>query len=360
MRQTMSGRMHQHGSDHRKYRQLDVEISTHRNQETCMMLSLFKFKGGVKPSSLKHRSADKPIRKALLPNRLIVPLRLNSQATAIPSVAINDHVLKGQRIGIAEGAMATGIHAPTSGRITAIENAAYPHPSGLSALSIIIEPDGKDCWCELNPIDAYATDPNTLRNYLREAGIVGLGGAGFPTHIKLSPGNARIETLIINGAECEPMITCDDRLMRERAAEIIAGARIMQHAVNASRVFIGIEDNKPEAIAAMQAAVATNQNMTVIAVPTRYPAGGEKQLIRVLTGIEIPFGKLGFEFGVQCFNVGTAYAVYRAVTFGEPLVSRLVIVTGNVENAATGKSRWVCQSATSLHSESQWAIPIVS
>ena len=298
-----------------------------------MMLSLFKFKGGIKPPSLKHESADKAIRKAPLPRRLVVPLRLNSQATGLPSVVVDEHVLKGQPIGHAEGGMATGIHAPTSGRIIAIENMAYPHPSGLSVPSIIIEADGEDRWHELIPFDAETADPKTLRSYLQKSGIIGLGGAGFPTHIKLSSGNARIDTLIINGAECEPMITCDDRLMRERAAEITAGARIMKHAINAERIIIGIEDNKPEAVAAMQTAAASDQNMTVIAVPTLYPAGGEKQLIRVLTGIEIPFGKLGFEFGVQCFNVGTAYAVYRAVTYGEPLISRVVTVTGNVENA---------------------------
>ncbi|MFA7292756.1 MAG: electron transport complex subunit RsxC [Rhodocyclaceae bacterium] len=303
------------------------------------MLQLFKFKGGVKPESHKQESANLPIRTAPLPTRVIIPLRLNSLTTATPTVAVGDAVSKGQCIASAEGRMSTGIHASTSGQVIAIEDAPYPHPSGFSARSVIIAPDGEDRWCELTPFDETNADPQSLRDYLRSAGIVGLGGAGFPSHIKLSPGNARIDTLIINGAECEPWITCDDRLMRERATAIIAGARIMRRVVGAQRIIVGIEDNKPEAIAAMQAAAAaegkTNgeAGISVVAVPTRYPAGGEKQLIRVLTGIEIPFGKLGFHYGVQCFNVGTAYAVHRAIAFGEPLVNRVVTLTGNVDQA---------------------------
>ncbi len=301
------------------------------------MLQLFKFKGGVKPASHKQESADSPIRTAPLPARLIVPLRLSSRSSAEPTVAVGDVVDKGQPIARAEGMMATGIHAPTSGRVVAIETAPYPHPSGLPAKSIVIEVDGEERWGERKPF-AENGDLQALREHLREAGIVGLGGAGFPSHVKLAPGEAQIETLILNGAECEPWITCDDRLMRERAEAIVAGARVMRRVVGALRVIVGIEDNKPEAIAAMRAAAAKSDSgdadtLTVVAVPTRYPAGGEKQLIRVLTGIEIPFGKLGFHYGVQCFNVGTAYAVNRAVAYGEPLISRVVTLTGNVDEA---------------------------
>ncbi len=297
------------------------------------MLQLFKFKGGVKPPSHKQESADTPIRMAPLPNRLIVPLRLNARASAEPLVSVNDTVCKGQLIGNASGLMGTGIHATTSGRIVAIEEFPYPHPSGLPALSVVIEPDGEDRWGERIPFDSQSSDPQALRTFLREAGIVGLGGAGFPSHIKLSPQDAHIETLILNGAECEPWITCDDRLMRERATDIFAGARIMQRVIGARQIIVGIEDNKPEAIAAMLAAADNAADLKVVTVPTRYPAGGEKQLVRVLTGIEIPFGKLGFHYGVQCFNVGTAYAVQRAVAFGEPLISRIVTITGHVKHA---------------------------
>jgi electron transport complex protein RnfC len=176
---------------------------------------------------------------------------------------------------------------------------------------VVIEPDGEERWIEHAPFDT--TPPAATRSlaWLRDCGIVGLGGATFPSHVKLGKGSG-IETLILNGAECEPWITCDDRLMRERAADILAGAIILRELIGARELVIGIEDNKPEAIAAMQQAAAAAHGVKVVAVPALYPAGGEKQLIRVLTGIEIPYGKLGADYGVQCFNVGTAHAVYRA------------------------------------------------
>lgn len=297
------------------------------------MIQLFKFRGGVKPASHKTESSSAAIRPAPLPTRLYIPLRLSARTLAQPCVAVGDTVLKGQRIASADGMMGTAIHAPSSGVVRAIEDGAYPHPSALPVPRIVIEPDGEERWCELQPLDRTQATPDEVRQHLRNAGIVGLGGAGFPSHVKLSPGAAKIETLVINGAECEPWITCDDRLMRERAPAIIAGAQVLRDVLGARRVLVGIEDNKPEAVAAMQQAAseAADASISVIAVPTRYPAGGEKQLIRVLTGIEIPFGKLGFHFGVQCFNVGTAYAVQRVVAFGEPMISRVVTLTGNVE-----------------------------
>ncbi|MBK1679123.1 electron transport complex subunit RsxC [Rhodocyclus tenuis] len=297
------------------------------------MIQLFKFRGGVKPASHKTESSSAAIRPAPLPMHLYLPLRLSARTLAQPCVAVGDSVLKGQRIASADGMMGTAIHAPTSGVVRAIDDGPYPHPSALPVPRIIIETDGAERWCELQPLDRAQATPDQIRQHLRNSGIVGLGGAGFPSHVKLSPGAAKIETLVINGAECEPWITCDDRLMRERAPSIIAGAQVLRDVLGARRVLVGIEDNKPEAVAAMQQAAsdAADASISVIAVPTRYPAGGEKQLIRVLTGIEIPFGKLGFHFGVQCFNVGTAYAVHRAVAFGEPMISRVVTLTGNVE-----------------------------
>lgn len=300
-----------------------------------MLSRLFSFRGGVEPASHKDESASTPIRQAPLPTRLSLPLRLAARTLAEPHVAVGERVLKGQLIASGEGMLATALHAPTSGTVVAIDAGAYPHPSGLPVPRIVIAPDGDERWSELQPLAAGAT-PDAVREQLRRCGVVGLGGAGFPSHVKLSPGTAAIDTLIINGAECEPWITCDDRLMRERGDAIVAGARILAGALGARRIVIGIEDNKPQAIAAMQRAAAAAAEpplatIGVVAVPTRYPAGGEKQLIRVLTGIEIPFGKLGFDFGVQCFNVGTAYAAQRAVAFGEPLITRVVTLTGNVE-----------------------------
>ncbi|NWG30764.1 MAG: electron transport complex subunit RsxC [Rhodocyclaceae bacterium] len=292
------------------------------------MLELFAFPGGVKPDSHKEESARTPIVPAPLPPLLVVPFRQSATGGVDIRVQAGEQVLKGQCIGSAEGPFGTCVHAPTSGKVVAIESRTLPHPSALAAPCAIIEADGTETWRERVPLDPYATDPAQLRARIREAGIVGLGGAVFPSHVKM---NARIDTLVINGAECEPWITCDDRLMRERAPTIVAGAAIIAHLMGAKRILIGIEDNKPDAAAAMRAAVAAvgQGEMQVISVPTRYPAGGEKQLIRVLTGIEIPYGKLGPDFGVQCFNVGTAHAVARAVLHDEPLITRVVTLAGN-------------------------------
>ncbi len=297
-----------------------------------MLQALFKFRGGVKPASHKDESAHAPIARAPLPPLLVVPLRQSAGGTPQPLVQAGQKVAKGERIGAAEGNFSSAIHAPTSGTVLAVEPRMLPHPSGLAAPCVVIEPDGEERWTERTPVNFLAETPDALRDALRDAGIVGLGGATFPSHLKLRPGaSGRIETLIINGAECEPWITCDDLLMRERAAEIVRGIAILRHIVSAGRVLVGIEDNKPQAIAALRAATAQSAGVEVVVVPTRYPAGGEKQLIRVLTGIEIPYGRFGSEFGVQCFNVGTAWSVHRAIDLGEPLVSRIVTLTGNVE-----------------------------
>ena len=208
-----------------------------------------------------------------------------------------------------------------------------PHPSGLAAPCVVIEPDGLDTWIDRQPVDISALTPEAIREALRDAGVVGLGGAVFPTHGKLTASKTvPMEELVINGAECEPYITCDDLLMRERAEDVVRGAALFRDLLQPKRVLIGIEDNKPEAVAAMAAAVkAAGEGFEVVAVPTRYPAGGAKQLIRVLTGKEVPAAKRSTDLGVQCFNVATAYTAWRALAYGEPVVSRVVTVTGNVE-----------------------------
>lgn len=295
-----------------------------------MITRLFNFRGGVKPESHKNESSAAPIVRAPLPPRLVIPLRQSIRSTARCLVEPGQKVLKGEHIGEGDGPLGTSVHASTSG--TVIEIAPHPmaHASALETLSVVIEPDGEDRWIDHAPFDYRNVSRNVALAYLRNSGIVGMGGAGFPTHVKLGNGSG-IDTLVINGAECEPWITCDDRLMRERAAEVLSGAIILRELIGARRVLVGIEDNKPEAIEAMRAAASgLGEALEIIAVPTLYPAGGEKQLIRVLTGIEIAQGKLGVEFGVQCFNVGTAQAVHRAIHHGEPLLSRIVTVTGNV------------------------------
>ena len=296
-----------------------------------MIGRLFKFHGGVKPDAHKNESAGAAICKAPLPPRLIVPLRQSARAGATCTVEVGQRVLKGERIGEAEGFLGTAVHAPTSGTVSAIAAHPMAHPSGLDTPCVVIEADGEDRWIELAPFDYHTASRDQALAWLRDCGIVGLGGATFPSHVKLGRGSG-IETLILNGAECEPWITCDDRLMRERAAEILAGATILRELIGARELMVGVEDNKPEAIAAMkEAAAASAHGVSIVPVPALYPAGGEKQLIRVLTGIEIPYGKLGADYGVQCFNVGTAHAVYRAIAHGEPLVSRVVTLTGNCE-----------------------------
>ena len=294
------------------------------------MRRLFAFHGGVKPPAHKAQSTALPIAVAPLFSEYVIPLHQSIGGAPRPLVADGDPVLKGQKIGGADGNVSAAVHAPTSGTVKAVEMRRMPHASGLSALCVVLEPDGDERWIERAPFDHKNASPDALRDYLRDTGIVGLGGAAFPSYLKLNPGKeGRLDVLVINGAECEPFITCDDTLMRERAATVIAGAAIMREMLAAKSVIIGIEDNKPEAIAAMRTA-AQGRDMAVVAVPARYPAGGAKQLIRVLTGIEVPHGKRSTDYGVQCFNVGTAVGIHDAIALGAPLISRIVTVAGNV------------------------------
>ena len=296
------------------------------------MLNLFKFKGGVKPATNKTQSVGLPIIAAPLPSRLTVPLHQSIGGMPRPVVQVGDKVLKGQLIGQADGWISAAVHAPTSGTVLEITAHIQPHPSGLDALCVVIEPDGRDEWIERTPLDYKALTPEQVREHLQQFGVVGLGGAVFPTHGKLTASKTvPMEQLIINGAECEPFITCDDLLMRERAEDVVRGIGIFRDLLQPQTVLIGIEDNKPEAAAAMRAAVkALEEDFQVVQVPTLYPAGGAKQLIRVLTGKEVPAAKRSTDLGVQCFNVATAYTAWRAIAHGEPVVSRLVTVSGNV------------------------------
>ncbi|ADE15815.1 electron transport complex, RnfABCDGE type, C subunit [Nitrosococcus halophilus Nc 4] len=290
---------------------------------------LWSFPGGLKLPDHKSPSTQAPIAPAALPKQLVLPLQQHIGEPAEPVVNLGERVLKGQVIATAQGYLSAPVHASSSGQVVAIDNLPIPHPSGLNAPCIVIETDGEDAWSERQRVENYQQlDPSQLRNLIRQAGIVGLGGAGFPTFIKLNPGpEPRVETLILNGAECEPYITCDDLLMRERAEEIIQGIRIMGHALHVHHCLIGIEDNKSEAYRAL--AAAATEGIEVVSIPTRYPTGGEKQLIKVLTGQEVPSNGLPIDVGVVCHNVGTAVAVHRAINVGEPLISRIVTVTGS-------------------------------
>lgn len=297
-----------------------------------MIAQLFKFHGGVHPPEHKLESTTSPIRPVPVPRRLVLPLRQHIGNVGKVLVQVGDRVLKGQLLAQPSGFVSAAVHAPTSGMVTAIDEQLIPHASGLPDLCITLESDGEDRWASHQALDYSNMTRQEMIEALRQAGVVGLGGATFPSHVKLRE-DARhpVRTLILNGAECEPFITCDDMLMRERAAEIVRGIEIMQYLLGAERCIVGIEDNKPEAARAMRvAAEASAAPIAVVAVPTLYPGGGAKQLIKVLTGLEVPSGKLPPEIGVQCFNVATAYTVERFVHHGEPVVSRIVTVTGNV------------------------------
>ncbi|MEZ0185909.1 MAG: electron transport complex subunit RsxC [Candidatus Reddybacter sp.] len=286
--------------------------------------------GGIHPAENKQLSLGGPIRAVPLPPTLILPLSQHIGAPATPVVGIGDKVLKGQIIAAAKGFVSAPVHAPSSGVISAIEERAVPHSSGMQAPCIVIATDGDDSWIEHSGSANYREKPaDELIAMIRDAGITGLGGAGFPSAVKLQP-RQTITTLIINATECEPYITADDQLIRQRAADILIGIDILAHILgDPERILIGIEDNKPEAQQALTTALA-EQPVTaeVVEFPTKYPSGGEKQLIQILTGEEVPSGKLPADLGIVCQNIGTSHAIYRAICHGEPLISRVTTVTG--------------------------------
>lgn len=294
------------------------------------ILNFFKPKRGVHPPEHKAESTQLPIAKLAMPQKLVLPLRQHIGNMPKILVSVGEHVLKGQLLATPECTVSAAIHAPTSGTILSIADEIIPHPSGLPDKCITLIPDGKDQWTNLSLVDWRSTPKEALIASLCNSGIVGLGGATFPTHIKLrSSGKSSIQTLVINAAECEPYITCDDMLMREHADEIIQGIEIAQYLLGAEKSVIGIEDNKPIAKQAMQTAIA-DKPISIVTVPTQYPSGDARQLIHLVSGIEIPHDKRATEMGVQVFNVATVRALYRYFTFGEPAINRVVTVTGNV------------------------------
>lgn len=268
------------------------------------------------------------IGKAGLPERLYLTVKQHIGTEGQLQVAVGDQVLKGQALTRSTNPFSLPIHAPTSGQITAIGPHVSAHPSGMAELTVEITPDGQDLWHSLTPLPDYQQLPKIkIIEAICDAGIAGMGGAGFPTHIKVSP-KKDVEFLIINGAECEPYITADDRLMREHAWQIRQGIDVLCHLLNPGHVLIAIEDNKPQAIQTMQVACQENPDYIVCPIPTKYPAGGEKQLIQVLTGREVPHGRLPIDVGVIMQNVGTCFAVADAIFTGKPLIQRVVTLSG--------------------------------
>ncbi len=296
------------------------------------MRKLFDFHGGIHPPAHKTESTVRPIVRAPLPKRLVLPLKQHAGETAIAAVRLGDTVLKGQLIATPVSAMSAAIHAPTSGRVCALDRQVVPSADGHDALCISIDVDGEDKSVSFVPFPFAQQTRAEVLDYLRVMGVVGLGGAVFPSAAKLAAGHgAAIHTLIINGSECEPYISCDSMLMRERADDVVRGVALLQQLCDARDVMIAIEDNKPEAIAVMQAAAKRHGGaIEIVLLPTVYPSGGAKQLIKLLTDIEVPGGRHAPEYGVQCFNSGTAYSIFRAIDLGEPVMTRIITVTGNV------------------------------
>ncbi|WP_283710940.1 electron transport complex subunit RsxC [Pseudoalteromonas prydzensis] len=290
---------------------------------------VWPFPGGIHPPGQKTISTAQAITRLPLPDKLVVPLKQHIGANGKLLVEKGQQVFKGQALTKPVANWSVPIHAPTSGVITDICQMPSAHPSALPELSVIIEPDGQDNWCTLTPVPS----PNLLSHdqlidIIHDRGIAGMGGAGFPTYIKADSRKA-IEYLIVNAVECEPYITADDMLMREHANGIVAGIEIMQQLLTPTLTIVGIEDNKPEAIAAMQAAAEHNDKIIIQTVPTIYPSGGEKQLIKLLTNKEVPSGGIPADIGVLVQNVGTLFAVNQAVFEGKPLIERVITVTGN-------------------------------
>lgn len=286
------------------------------------MADFFDMPGGITPPSRKAQTRDVPLRNAPLPARVVLPLDQHVGTSATPCVAVGQRVLTGECIATASGPLSANLHASISGHITAID-----------AVAIIIESDGLDQWQHLAPLNWRDSDSETLLTRLDHSGVVGLGGAAFPTQIKARVRQRHaIDTLIVNAAECEPYISCDDTTLRAYADEVLEGARLMAHLAGAESILIGIEDDKPEALTALRTCLddssSQNFSVSIAVIPTRYPSGGERQLIQRLLGREVPSGGLPADIGVLCHNPGTLRAALHAVRDGTPLVSRIVTLSG--------------------------------
>ncbi|MEN5015623.1 electron transport complex subunit RsxC [Erwinia sp. Eh17-17] len=299
---------------------------------------LWDFDGGIHPPEMKTQSNGTPLRELPLPAQFILPLKQHIGHEGELAVRPGDKVLRGQPLTFGRGRMLP-IHAPTSGTVTKIAPHMTAHPSALAEMCLFITPDGEDRWVEKHPLKEYrSVERGELVAAIHQAGVAGLGGAGFPTATKLQGGLRGVNTLIINAAECEPYITADDRLMQDCADEVLEGSRILAFILQADRVLIGIEDNKPQAIAALKTALGSASDLQIRVIPTKYPSGGAKQLTKILTGKEVPHGGRSTDIGVLMQNVGTAFAVKRAIIDGEALTERVVTVTG--ESVARPGNVW--------------------
>lgn len=289
-------------------------------------MKFFGFRGGVHPPENKLQTENMKTERLASPSELYVPLLQHIGVPLNPIVQVGDKVLKGQKIAEAEG-LAAPIHSPVSGTITKVESRVFPLAG--KTMTVFIENDGEEKWAELSKIEDWqSADRQTLLNMIKEKGIVGIGGATFPTHVKLNPpANVKIDTLLLNGAECEPYLNSDNRLMLENPKSIIEGIKIIKKVLDVKKAYVGIEDNKPEALESMKKA-AEGTGIEIVALKTKYPQGGEKQLIKAILNRQVPSGQLPSAVGVVVQNTGTAAAIYEAVVNGIPLIEKIVTVSG--------------------------------
>lgn len=291
-------------------------------------MGLLTFQGGIHPPDKKELAKNSPITPAHIPDKVIIPLSQHTGAPCKPVVSIGQEVKKGQLIGEPSAFVSAPVHSSVAGKVVAI--ADFPNAMGRMVTSVVIENDGSEEWTTLKDDPDYMKlSPEELKEKIKNAGIVGLGGAAFPTAVKLSPPKEKpIDVVIINGAECEPYLTADYRLMIEKPHEVIDGLKILMKVLGVNKGFVGIENNKPDAIERMKEAAAGERNIEVCALEVKYPQGAEKMLIKAITGREVPPRGLPMDVGAVVQNVGTAYAIYEAVRYGKPLIERVVTVTG--------------------------------
>ena len=292
-------------------------------------MKLFSFKGGVHPPEMKELAEDSPIRKAEIPKNLTLPLVQHIGAPCKATVEVGQQVREGQVIGETQAFVTAPVHAPVSGKVKKIENVL--HPLGIKVPAVLLEVDEGEEKEYMEPLgdDPAKLDPKQMLERVQQAGIVGMGGATFPAHVKFAPPKEKkIDTFIINGCECEPYLTADYRVMLERGDDVLLGAQMISKILGVERTIVGIEENKPGAIENLRQ-LTGSAGGEVQVVETKYPQGAEKMLIKALLNREVPSGGLPMDVGVVVSNVGTAVAVCEAVRDGKPLIERVVTVTGN-------------------------------
>lgn len=287
------------------------------------------FCGGIHPSDQKLHTAAKPIATAPAPDKVIIPMRQHIGAPCEPTVAVGDLVKIGQIVGDTNAFVSAPVHASVSGKV--VEVAEKPHPVFGTAKAVVIENDGQDTWVDLQPNSNWQSlDVKTIKDLIRQAGIVGLGGAAFPSHVKLSPPpEKKITAVILNGAECEPYLTADHRVMLEQGEKVLTGLKMVLKVLGVEKGYIGIEENKQDAIKHLNSLLANDKQIEVVALECKYPQGAEKTLIKAILNVEVPSGGLPMDVGVVVQNVGTVVAVAEALIEGKPLIERVVTVTGS-------------------------------